>query len=254
MWIAHVARLLLSSGEADGLTFAVGFYGRPGLVLFRWRSGAEHLLRALSGSRPVVTFSPARPSTYMNSDDVPRIAYDQAVLALFYREHVEVVERFVARRVADPHLAADLTADAFLAAIDAAASYDPRRGTPTAWLYGIARNIVSSAHRRAARERSAQALVRGRSLLDEDDIIRLQERIDAEARSREIYAALDALPSGDRAVFELVALDGLSPREAAAAVGISAVSGRVRLHRARVAMRKQIVDFDSRRISQPVEV
>jgi RNA polymerase sigma-70 factor (ECF subfamily) len=44
----------------------------------------------------------------------------------------------VARRVADPHLAADLTADIFLAAIGAAKRYRARRGRPIAWLYGIA--------------------------------------------------------------------------------------------------------------------
>ena len=49
-------------------------------------------------------------------------------LEAFYRDHVEAVQRFVARRVSDPHLAADLTADVFLAAIDSAASYDSRGG------------------------------------------------------------------------------------------------------------------------------
>ena len=39
------------------------------------------------------------------------IATDPEALEAFYREHVEAVQRFVARRVSDPHLAADLTAD-----------------------------------------------------------------------------------------------------------------------------------------------
>lgn len=38
----------------------------------------------------------------------------------FYRQHVEAVQRFVARRVADPHLVADLTAEVFLAVIRSA--------------------------------------------------------------------------------------------------------------------------------------
>ncbi|MFD0776472.1 RNA polymerase sigma factor [Streptomonospora algeriensis] len=41
----------------------------------------------------------------------------------FYRRHVERITRFVARRVEDPHTAADLTADVFLAAIRSAAVY-----------------------------------------------------------------------------------------------------------------------------------
>ncbi|MGW6942678.1 sigma-70 family RNA polymerase sigma factor [Streptomyces xanthophaeus] len=35
----------------------------------------------------------------------------------FYEEHIDAVLGFVTRRVAEPHLAADLTADIFLAAM-----------------------------------------------------------------------------------------------------------------------------------------
>jgi hypothetical protein len=49
------------------------------------------------------------------------IATDPDAFERFYREHVEAVQRFVARRVDDPYLAADLTADVFVAAIESAA-------------------------------------------------------------------------------------------------------------------------------------
>lgn len=39
----------------------------------------------------------------------------------FYEDHIDAVLGFVTRRVADPHLAADLTADIFLAAMGSAA-------------------------------------------------------------------------------------------------------------------------------------
>jgi RNA polymerase sigma-70 factor, ECF subfamily len=168
------------------------------------------------------------------------IAHDPAAFEAFYREHVEAVERFVARRVSDPHLAADLTAEAFLAAIDAAASYRAARGEPRAWLFGIARNVVAAEFRRADRERRAHARIDARRLLEADDIVRMQERIDAAARARELYAALDALPEGERAVFELTALDELTPRQAAIALGIRPVTARVRLHRARAALQAEL--------------
>ena len=189
----------------------------------------------------------------MRPSELPRIAHDEAMLELFYREHVDAVERFVARRVDDPHLAADLTAEVFLGAIGAAASYDSRRGTPAAWLFGIARNVVSAEHRRAARERRANGRAAGRELLDEEDVVRLQERIDAEAQARELYVALADLPASERDVFELVALDGLTPREAAAALGIGAVAARVRLHRARTALRSSVTDDEQPTLSQPLE-
>ena len=189
----------------------------------------------------------------MNPDELPRIADDPAAVEAFYREHVEAIQRFVTRRVDDPHLAADLTAEVFLAAIEAAPGYRPGRGVPGAWLYGIARIVVSAERRRAAREARATARVVGRRLLDDDDIVRLQERIDAAARSRELHAALDALPDAERAVFELVALDGLTPGEAARVLAIRPVTARVRLHRARAVLRHHILDDQSPAISRPME-
>ncbi len=106
----------------------------------------------------------------MDPDELPRIAHDPEALESFYREHVEAVGRFVARRVDDPHTAADLTAEVFLAAIASAPGYRPDRGAPVAWLFGVARNVVSAEHRRASRERAANARIQGRRLLDDDDI------------------------------------------------------------------------------------
>jgi RNA polymerase sigma factor (sigma-70 family) len=150
------------------------------------------------------------------------------------------VQRFVARRVADPHLAADLTADIFLAAIGAAKRYSARRGRPIAWLYGIARNVVADEHRRRQREQRAVRRVSGRALIDPDALTRMEERLDAERQMRDVYQALGCLPDEDRALMELVALDGLSVAEAAAALGLKPVTARVRLHRSRQSVHRHL--------------
>ncbi len=166
------------------------------------------------------------------------IGHDPRAFESFYRAHVEDVLRFIARRVNDPQLAADLTADVFVAAIEAAPRYRSARGAPRAWLYGIARNVVSSERRRVFREQRAFARIDGRRLLAEDDIERIQERIDAAREARALYDAIIELPEGERAVLELVALDELTVAEAAMALGIRGTSARVRLHRARIALRR----------------
>jgi DNA-directed RNA polymerase specialized sigma24 family protein len=112
--------------------------------------------------------------------DVRSIATDPDVFEVFYRQHLEAVQRYVARRVADPHLAADLTADVFLAAVDSAASYCPDRGTPGSWLLGIARHVLATEFRRQSRDRDALRRISGRRLLDADSLARIEERIDAE--------------------------------------------------------------------------
>jgi RNA polymerase sigma-70 factor, ECF subfamily len=179
------------------------------------------------------------------------ISSDPDAFERFYRQHVAAVQRFVARRVDDPCLAADLTADVFVAAIESAASYRRGRGEPEAWLVGIARNVVAGERRRQAKELQAVAGIRGRELVDEDDLVRLHELIDSESAARELYWGLTRLPEGERAVLELVALDGLSVGEAGKALGIGAVAARVRLHRARGRLRSRLDLFDLDRSDLP---
>ncbi|MGI5427549.1 RNA polymerase sigma factor [Streptomyces sp. CA-179760] len=164
-------------------------------------------------------------------------AHDPQLFEEFYRRHVDAVMSFVARRVADVHTVADLTAEVFLAALDSAHTYRPGRGDERAWLYGIARNIVSSERRRVARETARDRRISGRRLLEPDDIARLEDKLDAESPGRRALAALERLPDGERAVVELVAVDQLTVTEAAAALGIRQVTARVRLHRARKTLR-----------------
>ena len=173
----------------------------------------------------------------LTSTDLRRIAHDPEAFAGFYRRHVEEVQRFVARRVHDPQLAADLTADVFVAVIESAASYRPSRGKPVAWLFGVAHRVVAGERRRSGRESRALKRFAGRELLDDDDLARMHARIDAAAQARSLYEALAGLPAEQRAVLELTAVDGLSVAEAASAIGIGAVTARVRLHRGRLAMR-----------------
>src|SRR3954452_13662953 len=113
----------------------------------------------------------------MEPRELPLIAHDPAALEDFYRAHVETVQRFVARRVADPHLAADLTAEVFLAAVDSAASYRADRGSPAAWLVGVARHVLATEFRRQSRDRAVVRRVSGRRLLDGDSLARIEERI-----------------------------------------------------------------------------
>jgi RNA polymerase sigma-70 factor (ECF subfamily) len=170
-------------------------------------------------------------------NDLSRLARDPVAFEALYRRHVTDVTRFVARRAADPHTVADLTAEVFLAVIGSAHTYRESRGTHRAWLYGIARNVVAGERRRAAIELRTERRIAGRRLLEDDDIARLEDRIDAEAEARRLFLTLAGLPPDERAVLELVDVDGLPVREAAAALGVRPGTARVRLHRARRAAR-----------------
>jgi len=158
---------------------------------------------------------------------------DTQAFEAFYLSHLRAVERFVARRVTDPQEAADLTADVFVAVIERSHTYDPRRGPASAWLYGVARNVVAEHGRRRARSLQAVSRVRGRALVDADSLSRIEERIDAERQAAGVLEAIADLPDDERAILELVAVDELTVTDAAVALGVKPGTARVRLHRAR---------------------
>ncbi len=189
----------------------------------------------------------------VGADQLRWIDTDPELFELFYREHVEDLQRFVARRVGDRERVADLTAEIFLAAIDSAHRYRPGRGTPKAWLYGIARVLVANDRRRRGREWAREQQLRGSALLAEEDAARMDARIDAAAQSRRLYAAMDRLSEDERAVMELVALDELTVAEAAAAAGVRPVTARVRLHRARRKLRAELETASTESTANEVE-
>lgn len=169
----------------------------------------------------------------MPPNTIRTIGTDPVAFEAFYREHIDAVQRFVARRVGDVHTAADLTADIFLTVIEVSADYVPARGRPVAWLFGIARHVVADHYRQAAADERARARIQGRALLDEDAMVRAEERIAAAQDARALYASLATLPDADRALLELVALDGLTITDAARVLGVKPGTARVRLLRAR---------------------
>lgn len=178
--------------------------------------------------------------TTETENEVRQIGRDPDAFASFYVAHLHAVQRFIARRVSDPHLAADLSADVFIAAIDSADRYRPERGAPEAWLMGVARNVVNAEFRRATKNRAVTRLLSARALLDSDSLADIEHRIDAERAAREVYQAVSRLPRRDRALVELVAVDGLAVNEAARRLGISEGAARTRWHRSRTRIRSQI--------------
>ncbi|MGW1784563.1 RNA polymerase sigma factor [Streptomyces sp. NPDC002143] len=159
-----------------------------------------------------------------------------------YRSHVDAVTAYFARRSADPHTVADLTADTFVQVITSFGTFDPRKGTARSWVFGIARRIYAAHCQAHSQQREKTVRLAGRRELDGDQVEELLDRIDAERAGRRVVTELTALPALDRSVVELVDIAGLRPKEAAAALGMSPGALRMRLMRARSRLRKTTED------------
>jgi RNA polymerase sigma-70 factor (ECF subfamily) len=136
------------------------------------------------------------------------------------------VFRYLARR-AGPLVAEDLLSEVFTAALNARKRVVAHRsGSALPWLYGIAMNVL----RRYFRHRQPSRAADPDLVMDWDAV---DARLDAEAQRRRLRSALRTLSSSDRELLLLVAWEGLTSAEAAAVLGISKVTARSRLHRAR---------------------
>ena len=156
-----------------------------------------------------------------------------------YRANVGAVTAYFARRSADPHVVADLTADTFVEVITHFRSFDPAKGTARAWVFGIARRVYASYCEAYSQQQHKMQKLAGRRELDPDQVEELLDRIDAERVGTDLVSGLARLPERDRAVVELVDIAGLRPKEAATALGLAPGTVRMRLMRARARLRKE---------------
>ena len=106
-------------------------------------------------------------------------------------------------------------------------------------MFGIARRVYASHCEAYSQHQHRLQQLAGRRDLDPDHVEELLNRIDAERACRDLVTGLSALPERDRAVIELVDIAGLRPKEAAAALGLTPGTVRMRLMRTRARLRKQ---------------
>jgi RNA polymerase sigma factor (sigma-70 family) len=155
-----------------------------------------------------------------------------------YRANVGAVTAYFARHCADPQTVADLTSETIVRAAGAFGGFDPGRGSARAWLFGIASHVYAQYCAQASNGRDAAARLAGLAVLPVDEIDELTYRIDAQRAGRELLERCAELSAVERAAVELVDLDGLTPKEAAAALGVPRGVLRMRLSRARTRLRK----------------
>ena len=156
-----------------------------------------------------------------------------------YRREVDVVMAYFARRCAEPQTVADLTSETFVRAASGFAGFDPARGSPRAWVFGIAARVYAGYCEQVAGGRAAVARLAGRRPLDTDEVEELTARIDAERDGRRLMERCARLPELERIALELVDVAGFTPKEAAAALEVSRVALRQRLSRARARLRRE---------------
>lgn len=141
---------------------------------------------------------------------------DPRAFAPLYGRYVTPVYRYCYRRVADPDLAADLTATIFTRVLEALPKFQMREsggGTFRSWLFAIAHNVVVDSHRQRRPTGAMPADPPDHGPGPED----LAVHGDELAR---LIAALEQLPHQHRQIIEL-RLAGLTSAEIASTLSMS---------------------------------
>ncbi len=164
---------------------------------------------------------------------VPQRALDFDAL---YRAARDDVYAYVATLLRDRTAAEDVTAQAFERAFRRRRGFDARRGSPRAWLFGIARNAALDELRRRKRGASLGAEPA------DPDTPAPEDEAELAIRRQAVRAGLSALDPRDRELIALKFHAGLATAELAAVLGVSESNAGTRLHRAMQKLRKAIDD------------
>jgi RNA polymerase sigma-70 factor, ECF subfamily len=156
----------------------------------------------------------------------------EATFEALYRSSRDDVYAYVAGLLRDRSAAEDVTAAAFERAYRKRSRFDPRRGTPRAWLFGIARNAALDELRRRKRRATLE--------VDPEDVgaTTPEEHADFTLRREVIRAALAQLSGQERDLVSLKFAGGLSNAELGNVLGLSESNAGTRLHRAITKLRK----------------
>lgn len=159
---------------------------------------------------------------------------DAAAFSLLVQRHAPRVLAFARAVLGNPTEAEDVTQDVFIKLWQRPQTYDPRRGAFTTWLFQVTRNAALN-HRERVRGRETP--------WDEDAAEPVDESPGPEEfcglieDAARFTAAVGALPEAQRSALALVYSQGLSGREAAAALGVSAKALESLLVRAKRSLR-----------------
>ena len=149
-----------------------------------------------------------------------------------YRASRDDVYAYVASLLRDGPAAEEVTATAFERAYRKRNRFDPRKGEPRAWLFGIARNAALDELRRRGRQAELAA--------EPADLDGASVEAGAEQSEQRLAlrAALAHLAPRERELIALKFFAGLANAEIAQVLGVSESNAGTRLHRAVTKLRE----------------
>ena len=149
-----------------------------------------------------------------------------------YRSSRDDLFAYVSGLLRDRSAAEDVIAQAFERAYRRRSTFNPKRGTHRAWLFGIARNAALDELRR--RSRHAELAVDP----EDEAAVAPEDAADTALRRQVLRDAMAQLSARDRELVALKFFAGLGNAEIARVIGTSESNAGTKLHRAMEKLRR----------------
>jgi len=179
----------------------------------------------------------------MSSDEARLIqrakAGDPAAFAEIYDQHQPAIYRYIFYRLGDAGVAEDLTSEVFVRLVERIDRFTYRGRPLLAWLYTIARNLITDHHRRV--QRSPLLPLDEQVVADRPDP---EEAVMDTLIQHRLVAAMDKLTEDQRRVILLKFIEGLDNESVARILGKSVGAIKALQHRALAAMRRILEQND----------
>jgi RNA polymerase sigma-70 factor, ECF subfamily len=166
---------------------------------------------------------------------LPAQSQAQTSFEALYRACASDLYAYVSSLLRDRAAAEDVTAQTFERALRKRRTFNAKRGTERAWLFGIARNAALDELRKRKRRAALYT-----DPADEGPAV--EDHVETSARRETVRAALMALEPAERELVALKFYAGLTNPEIAKVVGISESNAGTRLHRAVSKLREACND------------
>lgn len=157
---------------------------------------------------------------------------DDAELRSALTENSDALLGYFERRVNQPADAADLFGETMLQAWRRAKDAPESEEAVRAWLYGIARNVLSNHRRSLGRRQNLTERLRNQ----------LTEAAPDPAERTAVQQAVDRLKPAQRELVMLIHWDGFNINEAAEIMGLNASTARSRYAKAREELRQALME------------
>lgn len=205
---------------------------------------------------------PASPPARDDAQEVEALRRgDEAAFVDLIRRHHAAMVRLALAYVGDRDTAEDVVQESWLTALRSLGRFEGRSSLKT-WLSGIVINVARARRRKESRWLTFTSLFRGgdpdkgptvdpsrfgadgawRELPHRWDNVPESKLLGREATDK-VKAAIESLPPKHREVIVLRDVAELDSREVGDLLGITPQNQRVRLHRARAAVRKALEEY-----------